>query len=183
MQLCAVDKLLAARLTRRRREEDHRETIRTCGQPMQKSTFGRVHAGLHRADSRLLETSEPSTVARVPLALPMDDFNQAQSRRQEYARRFHLCRLRDELTPAVHSLFLTTDRAPLFLGSTHERRQFFRLVGRLGVEGRMGGLIVTGSHANRAGHRRAGRDRRPQVTRSTTADAGHDAEETTQNSN
>ena len=78
-----VDKLLAARLARRRRDEDHRETIRACGHPMQKSTIGRVHADRHRDDSRLSETPEPSIVAGVPLALPKDDFNHA--RRTEYA--------------------------------------------------------------------------------------------------
>ena len=34
VQLCAVDKLFAARIAHRRREEDHRETIRACGQPL-----------------------------------------------------------------------------------------------------------------------------------------------------
>ena len=58
MQLRAVDKLLAARLAHRRRE-----TIRACGQPMQKSTTGRAQADLHRGDSRLSETPEPSIVA------------------------------------------------------------------------------------------------------------------------
>ena len=62
VQLCAVDELLAARLAHRR-WEGHRETIRACGQPMQKSTIGRAHADLHRDDSRLSETSEPSIVA------------------------------------------------------------------------------------------------------------------------
>ena len=48
VQLRAVDKLLSARLAHRRREEDHRETIRACGQPMQQSTIGRAHVDLHR---------------------------------------------------------------------------------------------------------------------------------------
>ena len=47
-------------------------------------------------------------------------------------RRSHLRQLRDELTPALHStLFFGTVRAPLFLGGTHEERQFLQLVGRM----------------------------------------------------
>ena len=56
---CAIDKLLATRLARRRWGEDHRETTRSCGQPMQRSTIGQAHADLHRVDSRLSETPEP----------------------------------------------------------------------------------------------------------------------------
>ena len=69
---------------RRRREEDYRETFRACGQPVQKSTISGVHADLYRDVSRLPETPEPSTVARVPLAHLTDDFKHAQIRRKEY---------------------------------------------------------------------------------------------------
>ena len=62
-QPCEVDKLLAARLAHRRREEHHRDAIRACDQPMQKSMIDRVYADLNRDDSRLSETPEPSIVA------------------------------------------------------------------------------------------------------------------------
>ena len=60
--------------------------------------------------------------------------------------------LRDELTPASHSFLCSTRRVPLFLDSTHERRQFFRLVERMGMEEPMGHLAAIELHANRAGH-------------------------------
>ena len=85
VQPCEVDKLLAARLAHRQREEDHREIIRACSQPMQKTTIGQAHVVLHRDDSRLLKTPEPSIVAWVLLASPMDDFYHAQFRQKEYA--------------------------------------------------------------------------------------------------
>ena len=83
VQLFAVFKLLAARLAHRRREEDHRETFRAWGQPTQKNTVGRAHADLHRDDSRFSGTEEPSIVARVPLAFPLDDPDHAQRQRLE----------------------------------------------------------------------------------------------------
>ena len=130
VQLCVVDKLLAARLARSRREEDHRETIRACGQPMQKSTIGRAHADLHRNDSRLSETPELSIVACVPQALPRDDVIHAHTRRQDFAHNHHSHPLCDAPTPAVISLFLSTGRATLFPDRTYEWEQFFQLVGR-----------------------------------------------------
>ena len=72
---CAVGILLAARLAHRRWEEHHRETIRACGQAMQRSTIGPAHADLHRVDSRLSGTPELPTVACVPLFLKLGDPN------------------------------------------------------------------------------------------------------------
>ena len=58
-----VNTFLAARLADTTREEDHRETIRACGEATQKGTIGRAHADLHCDDNRLSETPKPSIVA------------------------------------------------------------------------------------------------------------------------
>ena len=88
-------------------------------------------------------------------------------KRMAFAHTHHPHPLCDAATPAAFCIFLSTGRI-LFPGRIHERRQFFRLVGRLGME-RMERLIVTGPHVNRAGPRRAGHERRPQVAISTCA--------------
>ena len=49
------------------------ETIRACGQPMQKSMIDRAHADLYRDDNRL---------SKIPESC---DLNHAQFRRKEYA--------------------------------------------------------------------------------------------------
>ena len=201
VQLCAVDKLVAARLAHSRREEDHRETTRARGQAMQGGTIGPAHADLHRVASRLFRTPEPSIVAQVLLALSTTDFKHAQNKRQEYASTrvghdipqtsstsdealdlvagpsqpdgvhpedgpnsrhrqkdsahiHHPHPLCDAATPAVLCLFLSTGRIPLFPDRTHERRQFFQLVGRMEWHlPRLARLIVTGPHINREGPR------------------------------
>ena len=79
------------------------------------------------------------------------------------------------------SLFYTQANFLPSLDRTHERRQLFRLVGRLGMEERMDRLLVSGPHASHADHRRADHKRCPQATRSTKANDGHDEEEITQN--
>ena len=64
----------------RRPKRDH-----TCvWSPMPKRMIDRTHADPYRDDNRLSEIAEPSSVAWVPLALLMDDFNHAQIRRKEY---------------------------------------------------------------------------------------------------
>ena len=57
-----VNTFTAARLADTTREEDHRESIRACGQATQKGTVGRALADFHRDDNRLAETPEPSIV-------------------------------------------------------------------------------------------------------------------------
>ena len=69
----------------RRREEDHREGILACGQDVQRGMIGPAHADLHRVDSGLSATPEPSIVACVPLFLTQDKFKHAQCRRMEQA--------------------------------------------------------------------------------------------------
>ena len=87
VQLFAVYKLFAARLAHTRREEDHREIIGACGQATQKSTICLARGDLYRDDNRLSETPEPSIVSRVPLTLPMDEFNDAQTDGRSMPRR------------------------------------------------------------------------------------------------
>ena len=50
------------------------------------------------------------------------------------------------------SLFYTQADFLSSLARTHERRRLFRLVGRLGMEGRMDRLLVSGPHASHADH-------------------------------
>ena len=59
VQLCAVFKLLAARLAHMTAgRTPQRETIRACGKPVQKNMIDRAYADLYRDDSRLLEILE-----------------------------------------------------------------------------------------------------------------------------
>ena len=108
----------------------------------------------------------------------------SRHRRKLFAHILHPPSPRNAPTPTPLCLFLFTGPTPLALAHTHahERRQLFQLVGRMEWHiSRLARLIVFGPHANRAGHRRAGHKRRPQATRSTKADDGHDEEEITQN--
>ena len=108
----------------------------------------------------------------------------SRHRRKLFAHILHPPSPRNAPTPTPLCLFLFTGPTPLALARTHahERRQLLQLVGRMEWHiPRLARLIVFGPHANRAGHRRAGYKRRPQATRSTKADDGHDEEEITQN--
>ena len=78
------------------------------------------------------------------------------------------------------TVLFTTGRAPLFLCSTHEQRQFLKVVGRMEWHlPRLARHSDTGTSARRAGLRRAGHECRAQVARSTAGDAVSDAEEIT----
>ena len=66
------------------------------------------------------------------------------------ARRCHLCQLREETHNHRYryTVLFTTGRAPLFLGSTHEQRQFLKVEGRMEWHlPRMARYIVTGTSA------------------------------------
>ena len=73
VQSCEVDSLFAARLAHTRLEEDPRQAIRACGQPMQKSMIDRAYADLYRDDRRFLEKPEHS-VGAILLALSVEHF-------------------------------------------------------------------------------------------------------------
>ena len=75
----------------------------------------------------------------------------SRHRRKDSAHHQHPHPLCDAPTPAVLCLFLSTGRILLFPDCTHERRQFFQLVGRMERHlPRLARFIVTGPHVNRA---------------------------------
>ena len=90
---------------------------------------------------------------RLPMGFTREGGLKSRHRRKDLTHILHPHLLCDARTPAVLRLFLSTGHILLFPDRTHERRQFFRLVGRLGMEGRMARLVVTEPHANRAGPR------------------------------
>ena len=59
----SAERLVPERLTEAPENAGIEETIRACGQPMQKSMIDRTHADLYRDDSRLSKIPEPSIVA------------------------------------------------------------------------------------------------------------------------
>ena len=71
---------------------------------------------------------------------------------------------------------MSTGRIPLFPGHIHERKQFFRLVGREWRD-----KWKDSSSPDHTLTEKAPDEQDSQVARTTTADAGHDAEEITQN--
>ena len=101
------------------------------------------------------------------------DAPNSRHRWQDCTKIHHPHPLCDAPTPAVLRFFRFTGCIPLFPDRTHERRQFFRLVGWIGT--------YHGWHTNRAGPRRPGHERRAQAARSTAADASPDAKEVPQN--